>query len=411
LLHGARTRGLFDAVRTPVIVIAAGKAAIPMAASFVRQTSVSVIHGMATGPLVGDWRLPHGFEWYAGGHPDPNDASAEAGGRALDMARLAGPDRLLVILLSGGASALLASPAPGLRLSDKTGTARALMAAGVPIDGLNCVRKHLSALKGGRLGAEAWQSLTLAISDVHGPVPDDPSVIGSGPTVCDPTTFEQALDIVRQANAETGAPTRVPPAVISHLERGARGELPETIKPHDARLSRARFEVIGNRETALEGARRAAERMGYAVAVLPEPTEGEARVAGPAFLERAVELAGTTSGSFCALAAGETTVRVTGKGRGGRNQEFALAVVPRLPLLERVVAVASAGTDGIDGPTDAAGAVVDPQTLARGERAGLDWAGSLAANDAYNYFEPLGGLIKWGPTGTNVGDLHIFLKA
>ena len=161
---------------------------------------------------------------------------------------------------------MLVNPAPGLTIGDKLATAQALMTAGAAIDALNCVRKHLSALKGGRLGAEASRSLTLAISDVHGPVPDDPSVIGSGPTVADPTTYADALEFVRTAQEESSRADAVPPAVVAHLERGRRGELPETIKPGDARLARAEFRIIGNRLTGVEGARRAAERLGYAVA-------------------------------------------------------------------------------------------------------------------------------------------------
>jgi glycerate-2-kinase len=381
-----------------------------MASAFARRAPMSIITGMVTAPNGAAGAVPAGFEWYAGGHPDPNAASGVAGARALEMARLAGRDRALVLLLSGGASALLASPAAGLTLGQKTETARALMSAGVAIDGLNCVRKHLSAIKGGRLGAEAWRSLTLAISDVHGPVPDDPSVIGSGPTVADPTTFEEALAIARHANAQARPDLRVPPAVVRHLERGARGHFEETIKPGDDRLARAEFHVLGNRETALEGARRAAEGLGYSVAVLPAPTHGEAREAGGAFVSEAMRLAEGVPRPFCALAAGETTVRVTGGGRGGRNQEFALAVAPLVAQSERPVVVASAGTDGIDGPTDAAGALVDPGTVERALRAGRDWAASLADNDAYNFFAPLGDLIKWGATGTNVGDIHVFLR-
>ncbi len=301
-----------------------------------------------------------------------------------------------MLLLSGGASALLASPASGLTLDEKTETARALMSAGVAIDGLNCVRKHLSAIKGGRLGAEAWRSLTLAISDVNGPVPDDPSVIGSGPTVADPTTFQEALVIVRRASAASRSDVRVPSAVVQHLERGARGELEETIKPGDDRLARADFHVLGNRETALGGARRAAEDLGYSVAVLPAPTHGEARLAGEAFLADAARLAEGVRRPFCALAAGETTVRVTGGGRGGRNQEFALAVAPHVGRFERAVLVASAGTDGIDGPTDAAGALVDPSTVERGARAGTGLGGFTCRQRCLQFFRAARRLDKVG---------------
>ena len=381
-----------------------------MAAAFSRWPGLRQVEGIVAGPVFEGEGLPEGLEWFPAGHPDPNAASVAAGRRALDLARRAGPDRILVVLLSGGASALLASPAPGLSLDDKMATARVLMASGVAIDGLNCVRKHLSALKGGRLGAEAARSLTLAISDVHGPTPDDPSVIGSGPTVPDPTTYRDALAIVRGAGMAAAGRPPVPAVVVHHLEEGARGNRPETIKPGDARLAHAEYHVIANRLTAVDGARRAAEGLGYAVAVLPDATAGEARVTAPAFLAEAMRLGRGAAGRFCALAAGETTVRVSGRGRGGRNQEFVLALVPLVGRQGRPVVVGSAGTDGIDGPTDAAGAVVDPSTLERSQRAGLDWEAMLVDNDAYNFFAPLGDLILWGPTGTNVGDLHVYLK-
>jgi hydroxypyruvate reductase len=214
---------------------------------------------------------------------------------------------------------------------------------------------------------------------------------------------------VHAADGESLLPDVIPPAVVAHLERGMRGELPETIKPGDPKLARAEFRIIGNRMTAVAGARREAERLGYTVAVLPDATHGEAREMAEQFLTDATRLAGSASGRVCVLAAGETTVRVKGRGRGGRNQEFALALTPELGRRAAATVVASAGTDGIDGPTDVAGAIVDNSTLARAERAGLDWQASLADNDAYHFFKPLGDSIAWGPTGTNVGDLHVFL--
>ena len=350
--------------------------------------------------------LPPGFESFAASHPFPNAASVAAGLRALDLARESTDAGWLVVLLSGGASALLAAPVPDVTLEDKMATGRALMRAGVAIDGLNCVRKHLSQIKGGRLAAAAARTITLAISDVHGPVADDPSVIGSGPTVGDPTTFAQALAIVQHVD-------EVPPAVRSYLERGARGERPETVKPDDDRLSRGTYEIIGNRQTAVAGAAVAARALGYEVHVLPEPIDGEAKEASAAFLRdarRAIADSGGAAGAkHCVLGAGETTVTVTGNGLGGRNQEFALAAAPGLASFGRPAVLASAGTDGIDGPTDAAGALVDSTTLERARVAGVNWESTLAGHDAYHFFEPLGDLFVWGPTGTNVGDVQILL--
>ena len=383
-----------------------------MAAAFAERYSTAIVAGMIAGPKTGAV-LPPRFDWFAAGHPDPNQASVEAGRRALEMARQTPGQRTLVVLLSGGASALLAVPAAGLTLAEKMTTTRAVMEAGIAIDGLNCVRKHLSAIKGGQLAAAASQVVTLAISDVHGPLPDDPSVIGSGPTVPDPTTYADALRIVRQVVVDTGITSKagrgVPDAALAHLERGARGLEPETIKPGDRRLTQAEWHMVGNRLTAVDGARQAAERLGYTVMVLPGATSGEARLASESFFHAARSSMSGTTGALCVLASGETTVRVTGSGRGGRNQEFALSLASRLASAGRPMVAASAGTDGIDGPTDAAGAVVDTTTLQRAGDRGLDPGASLADNDAYAFFAPLGDLIIWGPTGTNVGDLHVLL--
>jgi hydroxypyruvate reductase len=311
---------------------------------------------------------------------------------------------LLLVLLSGGASALLVAPADGVTLDDKVATGRVLMRAGAAIDALNCVRKHLSDIKGGQLGAAAARSATLAISDVHGPVSDDPSVIGSGPTVADPTTFADACAVIEDVDA-------IPERVRTRLKRGAEGHLPETVKVGDPRLAAASYAVIGNRLTALGGARAAAEALGYAVAVVEEPLVGESRHASREFIARARAVAADSARPLCVLAAGETTVTVTGDGLGGRNQEFVLAATPSIGSLGRAAVLASAGTDGIDGPTPAAGALLDSTTLRRSQLMGLDWESTLARNDAYHFFEPLGDLLLWGPTGTNVGDVQVLLIA
>lgn len=361
--------------------------------------------GVVAGPAIGGHTPGSGLEIFAAGHPYPNTASVDAATRALHHASTLGPGDCQLVLLSGGASALLALPAAGISLDDKVETSAALMRAGVPIDGLNTVRKHLSRIKGGRLAAAAPRTVTLALSDVHGRSEDDPGVIGSGPTVADSTTYTDALHVVSHSGAA------VPRSVRAHLERGARGDLEETLKPGDPRLAQSTFEVIGNRHTALEAALRAAQDRGYFTHILPAATAGEARDAALRFFTEARWLAADGPRPLCVLAAGETTVTVKGDGVGGRNQEFALAAVPLLGASGRAAAFASAGTDGIDGPTDAAGAIVDSSTLDRASRAGVDWQAALAANDAYRFFEPLGDLLRWGPTGTNVGDLHVFLVA
>ena len=351
-----------------------------------------------------DWSAPSASErWFDAGHPAPNDASLAAAEHALALARDSGSAGGLLVLLSGGASAMVAAPAAGLSLRDKVETSRLLMSAGAPIDELNCVRKHLSRIKGGRLAAIARRTSTLALSDVHGPLPDDPSVIASGPTVPDPSTFRDALDVIHSRRITA------PAGVVAHLERGARGELEETIKPGDPRLHDATYTIIGNRRTAMDGARREAEARAYRVVVLEAATQGEARDAGRKFVTAAARAAKAADRPLCVIASGETTVTVAGEGSGGRNQEFALGAVSELGAAAGEVTLASAGTDGIDGPTDAAGAIVDTTTLHRAAHIGVDPSRALARNDAYHFFAPLDDLIRWGPTGTNVGDLHVVL--
>jgi glycerate 2-kinase len=347
-----------------------------------------------------------GAEVVQTGHPWPDSGSLHAAARALELARDQSDGRLLV-LLSGGASAMLAAPPPGITLHDKIETSRALMASGAAIDELNCVRKHLSRIKGGHLGAAARGTITLALSDVHAPVADDPSVIGSGPTVPDQTSFGQALDLIRARGAA------VPEAVLEHLERGVRGDVEETIKPGDPRLAASTYIIVGNRQTAAGGARQEAERRGYRVLPMEEATTGEAREVGRAWVEQALGAARQVDGPVCVIGSGETTVTVRGRGLGGRNQEFVLSAAAVITssgtASARRIVLASAGTDGIDGPTDAAGAVADETSLVRARERGLDPASALASNDSYHFFEALGDLIRWGPTGTNVGDLHVLL--
>jgi hydroxypyruvate reductase len=227
-------------------------------------------------------------------------------------------------------------------------------------------------------------------------------VIGSGPTIADPTTFADALAIVRDV---IGVPERV----RHRLERGAAGEFPDTIKPGDRRLARASYTLVGNRLTALDGAQRAAEAQGYTVVTIDRVIDGEARDAARTVIDDARRVATETTRPLCILGAGETTVTVKGDGLGGRNQELVLAAAPDLTTLGRPAVLASAGTDGVDGPTDAAGAMADSTTIERARRLGLDWESTLARNDAYHFFLPLGDLLRWGPTGTNVGDVQVLL--
>lgn len=391
----------------PLSVVAAGKAAEGMVRGLLEVAGAHVVRGVAVGPAR-QATLPPPFVWYAGGHPLPNSRSVDAGLAALRCARETRPSERMLVLLSGGASALLAAPVAGVTLAEKVQATRLLLASGVPIHELNCVRKHLSSVKGGRLAlAAGGPTVTLAISDVVSPREGDPAVIGSGPTVPDDTSYAEALDIARR-------PAGMPPAVLKVLEQGCAGAVDETLKPDDARLGASSFHVIGSRRQAMDGARRAARALGYSVAVVDTPVTGEARVTGPSHI---LELLGLSraqqrerGGPTCLVSSGETTVTVTGSGRGGRNQEMALAAASSLQDAGTDAVFASVGTDGVDGPTDAAGAFVDRTTMDRAAAAGLEAPGRyLERNDSYQFFSSLGDLIVTGPTGTNVGDLQIVL--
>ncbi len=348
------------------------------------------------------------FDVLEAGHPLPTPASVTAGRRALAMAAARRPGDRLLVLLSGGASALMAVPADGLTLDDKAAVTRILLQAGAGIHQLNAVRKHLSAIKGGQLAsAGRGRVLTLAISDVIG---DDLSVIGSGPTVPDASSFADALEVVRELDRHEPCPA----AAMDRLRRGAAGGIPETPKRGDPRLEGHEAHVIGGRRDAMAGAARAAEARGYTTVVLEEPVQGEARNAGPRLLERALAVSreAADASAICVIASGETTVRVVGGGLGGRNQELVLACVEPLARLDRELVLASVGTDGVDGPTRAAGALADSTSAARAAAFGVPSPQEfLRRNDAFRFFEGTGDLIVTGPTGTNVGDLQVILVA
>ena len=345
------------------------------------------------------------FPMIVGGHPTPTAESERGGREALALAAALQPDETLIVLLSGGASALMAVPADGLGLQHKQAATRQLLRGGADIHALNTVRKHLSAIKGGWLAARApGECVTLAISDVVG---DDLSVIGSGPTVPDASTFGDALDILRRF----GGDDTYPKPVIDHVVAGAAGRVAETPKPGNSRLDRARTEVIGGRRDAMDGAARHAAALGYHVVRLDDAVVGDARTTSPSHLRACLAKAATVGRPVCIVSSGETTVRVTGNGKGGRNQEFALACADVLASSGVIAAVASVGTDGIDGPTDAAGAIVDTTTIERARAANLVPSAFLDRNDAYVFFATLGDLVITGPTGTNVGDLQVVLFA
>lgn len=340
------------------------------------------------------------------GHPVPDQAGTRAAEEILKVALRAGEGDILLCLISGGGSALTPLPPEGITLEEKRRTTELLLRCGARIEELNAVRKHLSRIKGGRLAeaANPARVVSLVLSDVVG---DPLEVIASGPTVPDPTTFEDCILIARKY----GIWEELPSSVRLRFEMGAKGILPETPKPGDPAFSSCKNTIVGNNRTALEAARKEAEVRGYKALLLTSFLQGEAREVGRALASVVKEV--RKSGEpveppACLLCGGETTVTVRGKGKGGRNQELALAMVGELAGLEGVL-VLSAGTDGTDGPTDAAGAFVDGGTSKRARKLGLEPDDYLRENDSYNFFRALGDLFVTGPTGTNVMDLQIAL--
>lgn len=385
-----------------VRVVAAGKAAVPMwDAAVARLPPVAGL--VIVGPeLPAPTVVPPEVCALRGGHPFPDANSIAAGDAARALARTVGTRERLVLLVSGGASALLARPAPGITLEDKILATRALMQAGANIFEVNAVRTHLSEIKGGGLARAAHgRCLTLALSDVTGEHEDDLGVIGSGPGMPTRATFADALAVVERYRPGAS----VPRAVVRRLEDGAAGRIAEPGSDDGGDEAPAGV-VIGGRRDAMRGSAAEAARLGYDVRIVDAAVTGEARDAARRFVEEAIAWCRGRARA-CVIASGETTVTVRGLGRGGRNQEFALAAVPLLAGECRGVAIASIGTDGIDGPTDAAGGVVDHLTAARARDHGLSIEEALAGNDAYPYLAALDSLVITGPTGTNVGDLVV----
>ena len=335
------------------------------------------------------------------GHPVPDVRGLAASARLLELAARAHEDDLVLFLVSGGGSALAPAPTPPVTLEEKQRVTRLLLAAGAPITELNAVRKHLSRFKGGRLARAAWPAtvVTLALSDVIG---DPLDVIASGPTAPDPTTFATAIEVLERR----GVRDRVPASVRALLDAGVRGEIEETPKPGDRIFGRVRNLVIGNNALITDAAMGTAERLGYRTHFLGREIQGEAREVAQELVARARRL----EPPACLIAGGETTVTVKGRGAGGRCQEFALAAALAMRPGDRVTALA-AGTDGTDGPTEAAGAIVDGESLERGRGAGVDPARALEDNDAHRFLQTSGDLLVSGPTNTNLLDLYLLLRS
>jgi glycerate 2-kinase len=389
--------------RGRLVILAAGKAA----GSMVEVAEAHYAGLLPRERLAGLGVTRHGYgrptrhiPVIEAGHPVPDQAGISATKRALALADAVDGGDLVLVLLSGGASANWIAPAQGLTLEQKQETTRALLRSGAAIDEMNAVRKHLSRIKGGRLAVRAHPAkvVTLAISDVPG---DNPAVIGSGPTVPDPTTLADAREIVRRHGLT------LPEAVTRALSDAAN----ETPKPGDAVFAQAEYRIVARPADALRAATQVAQAAGYECIVLGDRIEGEAREIARAHAQLAREI--MAQGRRAAvLSGGELTVTLQGKGRGGPNQEYALALAVNLEGAARVYALA-ADTDGTDGgggrSSDPAGAFVDPSTLKRARAAGLDAAAFLDDNDSTGFFNGIGDLFRPGPTFTNVTDFRAIL--
>lgn len=385
-----------DPPRGRVIVVGAGKASARMAQA-VDRAWASRVEGLVVTRYGHAVPCEH-IEIVEAAHPVPDDAGQRAARRILDLAVSAGPDDLVLALISGGGSSLLALPADGITLRDKQELNTALLRSGASITEMNLVRKHLSAVKGGRLAAAAFPARTvgLLMSDVPG---DEPGVIASGPTVAEPSTPEQALAVLDGYHIDA-------PAARACL-RTAIG----CPRPDDPRLAAAENHVIAAPQHSLDAAADAAHRAGVAPVVLGDAIEGEAREVGTvlAGIARQAHRHGQPAAPPCVLlSGGETTVTVHGDGRGGRNVELLLALALGLRGLAGVHALAC-DTDGVDGSEEIAGAVIAPDTLARARQLGLDPAAALAGNDGHTFFEKLGDQVVTGPTLTNVNDFRAVL--
>lgn len=387
-----------------VVVVGAGKASARMAQALERILGPYLDSGLIvvkTGHRLSTKRLTV----IEAGHPVPDRAGLKAAEQLRDRVAELGDHDLLIVLLSGGASSLIPAPVDGVSLADKQSLTQLLLRSGAQIQEINVVRKHLSTIKGGRL-AEATRAriVTLILSDVIG---DELTAIGSGPTTPDPSTYREAIAIMKRRRIWTNAPA----SIRSHLLRGDRGEISETPKPGAARFRRVQHEIIGSNEQALAAAAQAATHAGLRTVLLTTPIIGEAAKVGSAFAILAECLSkgkGIVQRPYCVVAGGETTVTVTGRGKGGRAQEFAAAAACEMSGQSKVW-VAAIGTDGTDGPTDVAGAVVSGATLDQAKRKGVNIRRALTQHNTYPALHALKSHIVTGPTGTNVNDLYLLL--
>jgi len=397
--------GIDKPARGRVLVVGAGKASGAMAAAVEEAWGDAIADGVVA--VKDGYTVPtRRIRLLEAGHPVPDERGAAAARAIHALAGSAGAEDLVLVLVSGGGSALTPAPVPPITLGDKQAMTRLLLAAGATINQLNVIRKHASLLKGGQLARAASPARVeaLLLSDVVG---DPLDVIASGPTTPDVSTFAEALDILDHFNLRE----RAPRSIVHRLEQGARGELPETPKPGDPLFAGVRNSVIGNNALVVNAAAARARELGFTPHVLTRALEGEARDVAGRFVElaRAIRAGrGPVRAPACVIAGGETTVTIRGRGKGGRCQEFALTAALAMDGLDDVVTLA-AGTDGSDGPTEAAGAVVDPESVARARVRGFDPEAGLAENDSNTVLGGAGDLVVTGPTNTNLLDLYMVL--
>ena len=386
-----------------VLVVGAGKAGAPMARAVedvlgrrIARGHVNVKYGHALPTRI--------VRIHEAGHPIPDQAGLDGAREIATLLQHAGPRDLVLCLISGGGSALMSLPVPGVSLADIKALTNALLRVGATINEINTIRKHLEQLKGGKLArlAHPAQVVTLALSDVVGNPPD---VIASGPTVPDSSTFGDACELVQRY----GLDDELPAMVMSHLRAGAEGEIPDTPKAGDPVFVGSQNIIVASNDIAGQAAEAKARELGFSTLFLSSFVEGEAREVAKVLVAIAREIRASgrpLRAPACLIAGGETTVTLRGNGQGGRNQEMALAGALGLDGMDNVI-LACLATDGTDGPTDASGALADGQTLTRARARGLDARAHLENNDAYPFFATLGDLLMTGPTNTNVNDLML----
>lgn len=390
-----------------IFVIGAGKATAPMAAEIENLLGDRVTKGIINVKYGHTSKLGR-IKLIEAGHPVPDKNGRQGAEAIIDLVNNAGKDDLVLCLISGGGSALLPLPFPGLTLKDKQDTIKILLFCGAAIHEINALRKHISMIKGGRLAQAAHPAslVSLILSDVVG---DNPDVIASGPTVPDPSGFDDCMKIIDKYNIRK----KLPKPVVRHINDGISGRVPETPKTGNPAFEKAQNIIIGSNIEAIMAAKQKSESFTYNTIILSSMIEGDttqvAHVHG-AIAREIIQTGNPIPSPACILSGGETTVTIKGKGLGGRNQEFALAASIDIAGTENIV-ILSGGTDGTDGPTDAAGAIADTNTLSRATAMGLNPGYFLANNDSYHFFQKLGDLLIIGPTNTNVMDLRIVLVA